>query len=167
MGGLLSVLLLGQQDRTYVAVRARLHAMSERARLPDSWATGEAHPKQIARELHRQLGPESTMLVYSMGGGRPRYYICRFLDNGRGLMLRDQQTGEIYENPRPWSRPLEILGVADTMAQVLWILKQGKPTAIVASKGGVKPRLDGSGNWVGFTSAGNIELSAGLLDLIL
>lgn len=140
--------------------------MSERARLSESWATGEAQPTQIAREMQRQLGPESTVLVYAFRG-QPRYYICRFLDAGRGKMLRHHETGELYENPRPWSRPLEILGVADTMAKCLWILKQGKPAVSLADGRGVRPRLDGSGNWVGFQTAGNIELSAGLLELVL
>lgn len=136
--------------------------MSARTTLPP---TGEASPTQVAHELHRQLGPESTLGVYSMGGGVPRYYIVRFLDNGRGKMLRHEETGELYENPRWWTRKLEILGVADELAKVLWILKSGKPTALVSQ--GARPRLDGSGNWVGFRSAGDVEIPANLLELML
>jgi hypothetical protein len=143
--------------------------MSESERpplLPATWATKEAQPQQVGQELFRQLGAESTVLVYGLAG-RNRYYICRFTDNGAGKMIRDPETGEIYENPRPWTRELEILGVADDMSKVLWILQQGKPAVNLAEGNGVRPRLDGSGNWIGFASSGNLQLSAGMLDLIL
>jgi hypothetical protein len=141
--------------------------MSTLARLPGSWSTAEASPSEVAKELKRQLGPESTVLVYAMPGtGAPRYYICRFLDSGAGSkLLAKDGPGEAYDNPRPWTRPLEIVGVADDLSKVMWILKSGKPAALVG--GGVKPRLDASGNWIGFTSSGGIHLSASLLELTL
>ncbi len=115
-------------------------------KLPDSWKTGELWPRELGRALMRHLGKHSAVLRYG-----EKWWIVRYLDSGRGEYLTrpNERTGqpEAYENPRPWTRPLEVLGVGESLDECVFILNGGRARAMLGA--GWRPRLDGRGEWTG------------------
>jgi len=113
----------------------------------------------LVAQLRKQLGRHGSILQYGQ-----RFYIVRFLDDGKGAKLRHPTTVEVYNNPRPWTRKLEVLGAASTLVECNFILRGGSARAMVGK--GLTPKHDGK-NWTGFRSHDGSEVPLQLGGLLV
>jgi hypothetical protein len=116
------------------------------------WKSDRNGPGSIGPLLKQRFGDHAAALWYpdplapAEQKDKNRWWIVRFLDNGEGAFIMGED-GVAHPNPRPWSRPLEIVGSAETIDELCFILADRTPRIMVGA--GLRPRRNAGGDWTG------------------